>query len=180
MGYSFSSLIHLDARNHAQKVHIVCYHCHSEGDLLSRILVLYYSRTGNTEKMAQAVAEGARNADETHVELSYHVEAEELSNFDAILIGAPTYHHDMPLDMKTLFEEAAVKGTSLKNKFGGAFGSYGWSGEAPKLLLEIMKNKFEMQVIEPPLLARYMPDGSMLDKCRDLGKQVSEKLMHQT
>jgi flavodoxin I len=147
---------------------------------LSRILVLYYSRTGNTEKMAQAVAEGARNADKSDVELSYHVEAEELSDFDAILIGAPTYHHDMPLDMKTLFEEAAVRGTNLKNKVGSAFGSYGWSGEAPKLLLEIMKNKFEMQVIEPPLLARYVPDGSMLDKCRDFGRRVSETLMHQT
>lgn len=147
---------------------------------MSRILVLYYSRSGNTEKMAQAVVEGARNADNSDVELSYHVEAEELSNFDAILIGAPTYHHEIPLDMKTLFEKVAVKGISLKNKLGGAFGSYGWSGEAPKLLLEIMKNKFEMQVIEPPLLARYVPDGSMLDKCRDFGRRVSETLMHPT
>lgn len=147
---------------------------------MSRILVLYYSRSGNTEKMAQAVVEGARNADNSDVELSYHVEAEELSNFDAILIGAPTYHHEIPLDMKTLFEKAALKGISLKNKLGGAFGSYGWSGEAPKLLLEIMKNKFEMQVIEPPLLARYVPDGSMLDKCRDFGRRVSETLIHPT
>ena len=146
---------------------------------MSRILVLYYSRTGNTEKMAQAIAEGARNVDEIDVELSYHVEAEELSDFDAILIGAPTYHHDMPLDMKTLFEEAAVRGTNLKNKVGSAFGSYGWSGEAPKLLLEIMKNKFEMQVIEPPLLAKDAPDEKMLDICRGLGKLVSETLMHQ-
>lgn len=130
--------------------------------------------------MAQAVVEGARTADNPDVELSYHVEAEELSNFDAILIGAPTYHHDMPLDMKTLFEEVAVKGISLKSKLGGVFGSYGWSGEAPKLLLEIMKNKFEMQVIEPPLLARYVPDGSMLDKCRDFGRRVSETLIHPT
>ena len=50
-----------------------------------------------------------------------------------------------PIDFKNLFEEAAVKGISLKGKIGAAFGSYGWSGEAPKLILEIMKNKFEMQ-----------------------------------
>ena len=146
---------------------------------MSRILVLYYSRSGNTEKMANAVAEGA-NAGTPDVELTYHVDAEDLTNFDAILMGAPTYHHDMPIDMKKLFEEAAAKSINLKGKVGGAFGSYGWSGEAPKLLLEIMKNKFEMQVIEPPLLARYVPDGTMLDKCRDLGKQVSETLMHET
>jgi flavorubredoxin len=145
---------------------------------VSKILVLYYSRSGNTEKMADAVAEGAKNAGTLDVELAYHVDAEDLANFDAILMGAPTYHHDMPIDMKTLFEEAAAKGVNLKDKMGGAFGSYGWSGEAPKLLLEIMKNRFEMQVIEPPLLAKYVPEGSMLDKCRDLGKRVSETLMH--
>jgi flavodoxin I len=147
---------------------------------MSRILVLYYSRSGNTEKMANAVAEGAKNAGTPDVELTYHVDAEDLANFDAVLMGAPTYHHDMPIDMKKLFEEAAAKGISLKGKVGGAFGSYGWSGEAPKLLLEIMKNKFEMHVTEPPLLARYVPDGSMLDKCRDFGRRVSETLIHQT
>jgi flavodoxin I len=129
--------------------------------------------------MAEAVVEGAKSVGNVEVELSYHVDAEDLSSFDAVLLGAPTYHHDMPIDMKNLFEEAAVKGVTLKGKVGAAFGSYGWSGEAPKLLLEIMKNKFEMQVIEPPLLAKYVPDENMLDKCRDFGRRVSETLMHQ-
>jgi flavorubredoxin len=146
---------------------------------VSKILVLYYSRSGNTEKMAKAVAEGAKNAGAPDVELTYHVDAEELSKFDSILIGAPTYHHDMPIDMKKLFEEAAAKGINLKGKIGAAFGSYGWSGEAPKLLLEIMQNRFEMQVTEPPLLAKYVPDENMLAKCRDFGRRVSETLMHQ-
>jgi flavodoxin I len=146
---------------------------------LAKILVLYYSRSGNTEKMAEAVAEGAKNAGATDVELSYHVEAGDLTTFDTILMGAPTYHHDVPIDMKKLFEEAAKKSINLKGKVGAAFGSYGWSGEAPKLLLEIMKNKFEMQVFEPPLLAKYVPDEKMLGMCRDFGKRVSETLMHQ-
>lgn len=147
---------------------------------MSRILVLFYSRSGNTEKMANAVVEGAKNLGKSDVELAYHIEAEDMENFDAIILGTPTYHHDMPIDMKNLFDEAGIKNLNLKGKVGGAFGSYGWSGEAPKLLLEIMKNRFEMQVIEPPLLARYVPDGSMLDKCRDFGKRISETLMHQT
>ncbi len=129
--------------------------------------------------MAKAVAEGAKNAGNMEVELNYHIEVEELDKFDAILLGAPTYHHDMPIDMKRLFEEAAAKGISLKGKVGAAFGSYGWSGEAPKLLLEIMKNKFEMQVTEPPLLAKYVPDEKTLNMCRDFGRRVSETLMHQ-
>jgi flavorubredoxin len=146
---------------------------------MSKILVLYYSRSGNTEKMAKAVAEGAKSTGNSDVELNYYVDAEDLSSFDAILLGTPTYHHDTPIDMKKLFEEAAEKGISLKGKVGAAFGSYGWSGEAPKLLLEIMKNRFEMRVTEPPLLAKYLPDEKMLVMCRDFGKRVSETLMHQ-
>jgi flavorubredoxin len=144
---------------------------------MKQILVLYYSRTGNTERMAKAVAEGAQINGNIRVELTFHVEPEELSSFDAILIGTPTYHHEMPLEFKNLFEEAAVKGLSLKGKVGAAFGSYGWSGEAPRLILEIMKYKFEMQVVEPPLLAKYLPDQKMLSDCRELGKRISENLM---
>src|SRR5665647_1614612 len=129
---------------------------------MKKVLVLYYSRTRNTEKMAKAVAEGSQS-NGVEVELNYHVDAESLSSYDAILVGAPTYNHDMPVDFKNLFEEAAVAGISLKGKTGAAFGSYGWSGEAPKLILEIMKYKFEMQVVEPPLLAKYAPDQNILN-----------------
>ncbi len=146
---------------------------------MKKVLVLYYSRTGNTERMANAVAEGAQRNGAVEVELNYHVDAENLSSYDAILVGAPTYHHDMPVDFKNLFEQAAVAGTSLKGKMGAAFGSYGWSGEAPKLILEIMKYKFEMQVVEQPLLAKYLPDSTILNACKDLGKRVSERLMNQ-
>jgi flavorubredoxin len=145
--------------------------------ITSRVLVLYYSRTGNTAKMAEAVAEGAKTVEGVEVELSYYVPPESLSSFDAIIIGVPTYHHDMTLDIKNLFEEAAAKSIILKDKIGAAFGSYGWSGEAPKLVLEILKNKFEMQVTESPLLTKYVPDQSALEKCRELGKKVAERLM---
>ena len=128
--------------------------------------------------MANAVAEGAQSSGNVEVELNFHVDTERLGSYDAILVGAPTYNHDLPVDFKNLFEEAAVQGISLKGKIGAAFGSYGWSGEAPKLILEIMKYKFEMQVIEPPLLAKYIPDQNMLNACRDLGKKVSESLMN--
>jgi len=145
---------------------------------MKRILVINYSRTGNTEKMAKAIAEGTKINSDIAVELNFHIEPQELSNFDAILVGAPTYHHEMPMDFKNLFEEVAVQGITLKGKIGAAFGSYGWSGEAPKNILEIMKNKFEMQVLEPPLLANYAPDEKMLAVCRGLGKRVSENLMN--
>lgn len=145
---------------------------------MPKILILYYSRTGNTEKMAKTVAEGVKTIQEVEVELNYFVTPEALSTFDAIVVGVPTYHHDMTLDMKMLFEETAAKGVNLKGKIGAAFGSYGWSGEAPRLVLEIMKNKFEMQIPEPPLLIKYTPDQAGLEKCKELGKRVAERLMH--
>jgi len=128
--------------------------------------------------MAKAVAEGARNVQGVEVELAYYVTPEKLTSFDAILVGVPTYHHDVTVDIKKLFEEAAVKGINLKGKIGAAFGSYGWSGEAPRLVLEIMKNKFEIQIIEQPLLIKYTPDQNGLDRCREFAKKIAERLMH--
>jgi flavorubredoxin len=130
--------------------------------------------------MAKAVAEGAKTVAGVEAELNYYVAPETLSDFDAIIVGIPTYHHNMTVDMKMLFEEAAVKNVNLKGKIGASFGSYGWSGEAPKLVLEIMKNKFEMQVIEPPLLIKYTPDSKGLENCREFGKKIAERLMHIT
>lgn len=144
---------------------------------MKKMLVLYYSQTGNTQKMARAVAEGARTVPGVEVEVKYHVTPEELKNFDAIMIGIPTYHHDMTIDMKKLFEEVAVKNINLENKIGAAFGSYGWSGEAPRLAIEIMKNKFGMNVTESPLLIKYSPPESGLERCRQLGKEIAERIM---
>ena len=142
---------------------------------MRKVLVIYYSRSGNTEKMAKAVAEGAKNIQNVDVDLSYHIEAEELAGYDAILVGTPTYHAQMPIDVKNLFEEASTKQINLKNKMGSAFGSYGWSGEAPQAVLEILK-KFEMKVIEPPIRAKYKPEQQALDACMDLGKRVAQQL----
>ena len=128
--------------------------------------------------MAKAVAEGANAVQGVEVELNYYVTPESLSNFDAIIVGTPTYHHEMTIDMKRLFEETAAKGINLKGKIGAAFGSYGWSGEAPKLVIEIMKNKFQMQITEPPLLIKYTPDQNGLENCRDFGRKIAERLMH--
>jgi flavorubredoxin len=83
----------------------------------------------------------------------------------------------MPVTFKSHFEDAAVKSVSLKGKTGAAFGSYGWSGEAPKLILEILKNKFEMIAPESPLSVKYTPDEAGLEKCFALGKRVAESLI---
>jgi flavorubredoxin len=125
--------------------------------------------------MANAIAEGARSVQGVEVELKYHATPKELATFEAIIIGVPTYHNDMTIGIKHLLEEAAVRNISLKDRIGAAFGSYGWSGVAPRLVLEIMKNKFVMRVIEPPLLLKYTPDHAGLEQCREFGRNIAEK-----
>lgn len=141
-----------------------------------KLLIIYYSQTGNTEKMARAVEEGSKSVAGVNPELKYFARPEDLAEADGIILGMPTYHHDISLDMKRLLEEVAVKGTNLEKKVGAAFGSYGWSGEAPRMLIEIMKNKFGMETVEPPLLIRYNPDEKGLEECRKLGKTVAERI----
>jgi len=143
---------------------------------MSKILIVYYSHTGNTEKMARAIAEGARTVQGVEVELKRHETPQRLMNFDAVLIGAPTYHHDMTSSVKKFLEEVAFHNINLRDKIGAAFGSYGWSGEAPRLVLEVMEKKFEMKVLKPPLLIKYTPDEKGLEESRKLGKKVAEQI----
>jgi len=143
---------------------------------MSKILIVYYSHTGNTEKMAKAVAEGIRTVQKVEVELKRHESPWSLDSFDAILIGAPTYSHNMTNNIRKFLEEIAFNNINLEGKIGAAFGSYGWSGEAPRMVLEVMEHKFEMEVLKPPLLIKYAPDEKGLEKCRKLGKSVAEQI----
>jgi len=141
-----------------------------------KLLILYYSQTGNTEMMARAVAEGAKSMPSVSVNLVYYAKVEDLANADAIILGMPTYYHDISTDVKHLLEEVAARKIKLKGKIGAAFGSYGWSGEAPSLLLEIMKKRFEMETIEPGLIVKYTPNEKALEECRKLGRTVAERI----
>ena len=142
---------------------------------MSKILVYYYTQSGNTEKMAKAVTEGIKSVDGTEVELKYYATPNELTSFDGIVIGVPTYNHKMSSDVRNLFEKAAKDSIDLKDKLGAAFGSFGWSGEAPGMVIEIMKNSFSMDVIEPPLRVKGSPNQDALEECRKLGKIIGEK-----
>jgi flavodoxin I len=142
-----------------------------------KLLIVYYSQTGNTEKMARAVEEGAKSVVGISVEVKYFVKPEDLAEADAIILGMPTYYHDIGIDMKNLLENASKEEINLKGKIGGAFGSFGWSGEAPNMLLEILKNRFQMDVVEPALRIKYNPDKNGLEECRKLGRVVAERML---
>ena len=144
---------------------------------MAKLLVLYDSQTGNTERMAKAVAEGARSVTEVDVDLKYYAEPKELAEADAIIVGAPTYYHDITLPIRQVLEEAAKAGVKLEGKIGAAFGSYGWSGEAPEKVLEILKNRFGMKAIEPPIKVLYEPKQAQLEECQKLGRHVAQEIV---
>ena len=146
---------------------------------MSKVLITYFTRTGNTEMMAKAIAEGIRlNA---HVELRRLFECpKNIESFDAILIGSPNYYHTLTHNLKEFLEELAFRKVNLKGKIGGAFGSYGWSDEVPNMVLEIMKNKFEMDVVEPALLIKYTPDEKGLEDCKNFGINIVKKIQKQS
>jgi len=144
---------------------------------MAKLLILYDSQTGNTERMAEAVAEGARSVPGAEVEVKYYARPEELAEADAILFGSPTYYHELTVPIKQVLEEAAKAGVNLEGKVGATFGSYGWSGEAPEQVIEILKNRFKMKTIEPPISILYEPKPEQLQECRKLGRTAAERIV---
>ena len=91
---------------------------------MPKVLIVYYSRTGNTEKMARCVAEGAK-IDGVDVELKKveDTKAEELLDADGIIVGSPVYYGLMSAEIKQLFDESVKFHGRLTGKVGGAFAS---------------------------------------------------------
>ena len=92
--------------------------------MASKVLVLYYSRTGNTKQMAELVAEGARAAGgDVILKDVGQTKADELLDYDAIVIGSPTYYGSMASEIKKLLDESVKFHGRLEGKVGAAFTS---------------------------------------------------------
>jgi NAD(P)H dehydrogenase (quinone) len=88
------------------------------------VLIVYYSGTGNTEKMAMAVAEGAKKDSEVVVATKKvnEVTKEDLLGADGLILGSPTYYANMAGAMKTFIDDWSFKyNVYLRDKIGGAF-----------------------------------------------------------
>ena len=94
---------------------------------MAKILVIYYTKSGNTEKMAQKVVEGMQTVDGTYVQLKNlgDVDVKELLDYDAIMIGCPVYYGMPPYEVKEMIDRSVVFHGQLKGKLGGAFSSSG-------------------------------------------------------
>ena len=146
---------------------------------MAKVLIAYTSITGNTEKMAEYIAEGVRFSGVEAVvkNISSIKEADSLEGFDGYIFGSPTFHRDMAGNMKTFLFLA--KKANLEGKLAGAFGSYTHSGDAPSLILETMEYVYKM---EPFQLGSFnlkealidTPDGTRA--CQDYGKNFGKEL----
>ena len=94
---------------------------------MARVLVIYYSQSGNTEKMARRVADGVLR--EQHVDVDVKpvqdVHVEDLLDADGIIIGSPTYYGSMASEIKKLLDASIKFHGKLDGKVGGAFSSSG-------------------------------------------------------
>ena len=96
---------------------------------MARVLVIYHTRTGNTEAMAEAVAEGAREAGaEVVVKKVQDTTMDDLLAADAVAVGSPTYYGTMAAEVKQLLDESVEIHGSLEGKAGAAFSSAGGVG----------------------------------------------------
>ena len=91
---------------------------------MPKILITYYSSTGNTEKMAKFVEEGVKSAGiDVDLKKITNITANDLLNYQGIIIGSPTYYGTMSAEIKKLFDDSVKFHGKLSGRVGGAFSS---------------------------------------------------------
>jgi flavorubredoxin len=139
-----------------------------------KAVVIYDTMWHSTAKMAEAINAGIMAAGVPSKPMSlraWHRSEVMTELFDAraVVVGSPTLNNG-------LFPTVAdflcyLKGLKPKNKIGAAFGSYGWSGEAVKLIEEELK-AMKIDLLQPGLKVQFVPEKPVLDACREFGRAV--------
>ena len=153
------------------------------------VLVTFHSVSGNTEKMAHAVAEGAKAVSGTSVVLKRvgEVIGDDLLSSDAVIVGSPVYVGNMSGEVKTFFDNWGRKfglGTAtgkMRNKVGAAFATGGSisSGKEVTMLTILVSMLSHQMIVIRGASATTGPDSPGIDakeiaEARDLGKRVAE------
>jgi len=145
---------------------------------MRNVLVCYLSRTGNTKKMAEFLAEGVRMTGNI-VELKKISEiksGKDFEGYDGFVFGCPTYHRDITEGMKRFLfiaEEAKLVG-----KIGGAFGSFTHSGESASMIFDTMLYVFKMDMVDLGALdlkEHLLETDEGIHACQDYGKAIGQK-----
>ena len=145
---------------------------------MAKVLIGYYSRSGNTEKMAEYIAEGVRLTGNTAEmkKIAEIKDEKDLGGYDGFIFGCPTYHRDLTAGMKT-FLFLAEK-ANLVGKMGGAFGSYTHSGESAEMIYDTMLYVFKMDMVDLGALnlkEQILETDDGTRACQDYGKAIGQK-----
>lgn len=146
----------------------------------NQITVLYDTMWNGTRRMAEGIAEGIKSVNkDITVKLFNAAHSDkndvitEIFKSKALLVGSATVNKSIMSATAGILD--MIRGLGLKNKKAAAFGAYGWSGEAVKILEEKLKNgKFE--ILESGIKELWNPDKYAMNRCRQFGKNIVEKL----
>ncbi len=143
---------------------------------MAKVLIVYATRAEETKAISDLIAEGIRfsGAEVKIVNVNDIKKETELQGYDALVLGSATYHGEMMQKMKTLLFMAEK--ANLEGKVGGAFGAFGWSGEAPDRIFDTMKNIFKMNMVSGSLrLKSSIIEGGM-KIAQDYGREIAKKI----
>lgn len=144
--------------------------------IMGKFLIVYATRTGETQAIADLIGEGIRlaghQADVVNVK-TIKGEAD-LAGYDGYAFGSATYHGEMLQAMKTFLFMAEK--AQLEGKAGGAFGSFGWSGEANDRIYQTMQNIFKMDMAADSLRLKSSNLGGGVQMAQAYGRQLAQKL----
>jgi flavorubredoxin len=147
----------------------------------SKVFIAYVSAYGNTKKIAEKIAEGIKMAGDIEVELMdiEHVNIEELEDkvykSSAFIIGSPTINQNILLPIYKLL--AIINPIRNKGKLAGAFGSYGWSGEAVKIIQDNLKNLKLKIYDEDGLKVNFIPYDKSDEQAVEYGMGFGKRLL---
>jgi NAD(P)H dehydrogenase (quinone) len=151
------------------------------------VLVLYFSKGGNTRKIAEHVAEGIRSVSgvDAILKSTQEVTKDDFVNAAGIIAGSPVYFGGMAADLKRVFDEFVGVRTKIENKVGAAFASSGfWAGGNETTLMSILQCMliYGMIIVGDPMSATghygaaavAAPDEKAADTAHKLGARVAE------
>ncbi len=140
------------------------------------ILIAYVSAYGYTKQAAGYIAEGIRETENLTTEI---LDIEEIPSgeleskiitADGIIVGSPTINQNTLLPVYRLF--AQINPIRDKGKLGGAYGSYGWSGESPRIILENLR-LLKLKIFEDPAQFKFAPAGEKAELLKDFGRRYA-------
>lgn len=149
---------------------------------MSKVLVIYYSRSGNAKRMAELIAEGAKGegADVALQDVA-STSTDDLLDADAIIAGSPTYYGGMAAELKKLLDDSVKHHGKLAGKVGAAFSSaanIGGGNETTALAILQAWLIHGMIVLGEHVGDHYgpvsinAPDSRVERQCRKLGQSV--------